>query len=814
MPVSVSTGFRDLRVKILLLAAGGVIATAGVGSFELLEMRNALREQATADQQAVARTFAAVVSEHLDGVRGIVTTLAEAPAVRTPLLTDQLNPDVHGIPADVDALRRATLHGGVDAGGGAYAALAFWNINGDAYMFEPFDIQKQQTKPNYSDSASYQRATKSGTFAWGDATVSTRTGSVILTFSTPVKDAAGKPFAILGGAMDLDALAKRTSEFKLGQTGQVMLFDSQGFPLVYPDPQRIMDMKPLTDQPLVASALAGSPGFLVYHNPLTNVDEVGTILKLDNGNYAAVTQAQSEAYAAADGVQRFLLEVLAACLLALGLLAWFVQRSISRSVQAVGKAAAGLAEGDVDQEVQLESNDDLGRMATAFQQLIAYQRRMAEVADAIASGDLSHDIEPQSERDRLGLAFQRMTRHLREMVGQVQRTAQHVAIASNDVGQTTTHVGEAAQRVSGSAQTVASGANLTSRSAQETSESVMQLVQAVDGIARGAAEQARQVQAASETAGEMADGVEEVAQRAQSVAETSQTTRQTAETGAQAVRDTVAGMAEIKGVVSAATERVLDLGKLGDKIGAVVETIDDIAEQTNLLALNAAIEAARAGEHGRGFAVVADEVRKLAERAGRETRQITDLIKAVQVGTSEAVAAMQRGSASVEQGTTKANQAGQALEQILRAVEVTVRQVSEIAASSQQMARGARSVTAAMESISAVVEENTASTEEMAAQTGQVSAAIQSISSVASDQSAATEEVSASAQEMSAQVAQMSTQARELAATAEQLESLVAHFNLERAAEAAPDNLVAIRGAGSRTGLARTSAPRPGGVAA
>ncbi len=424
-------------------------------------------------------------------------------------------------------------------------------------------------------------------------------------------------------------------------------------------------------------------------------------------------------------------------------------------------------------------------------------------AKALAAGDLTQDVAvsfdrvPVGGRDEIGHlavdfnhlvdglqqtgdAFAEMTANLRELVGSVQTSAVQLAESATALGTDSGQTGVAAHQVAAGVQSVSEGFETTRNGAATTTEAVGQLNQAIDGIARGAADQASQVQQASGTATQMASGVEQVAQNANQVAAASQQTRAAAEHGVQAVEETVASMQEIKSVVGQAAETVAELGQLGEQIGAVVNTIDDIAEQTNLLALNAAIEAARAGEHGKGFAVVAEEVRKLAERSGRETKQIADLIKRVQDGTQAAVRAMTNGSEKVEQGSDKADQAGRALREILQAVQATVEQVSSIAASAQQMSAGARQVTEAMQSISAVVEENTAATEEMAAQAGQVRTAVADIARTAENQSAAIEEISAGAEEMSGQVEGMGGQVQELAAMAEQLKGLVVRFTLDQ----------------------------------
>jgi methyl-accepting chemotaxis protein len=459
----------------------------------------------------------------------------------------------------------------------------------------------------------------------------------------------------------------------------------------------------------------------------------------------------------------------------------YLARGISRSVRSVAEAARRIARHDLPsfaQAARALAEGDLTQSVSVTAQSVDV--RSGDELGAMAS-DFNHMLSALHET---GAAFAEMSANLAGLVGQVQTSAADVASTSEQLGFAAGQTGAAVQQVSSAVQNVAAGASETSRAVQDTNAAVGQLGRAIDGIARGAAEQALGVNDASVSAAEMAQGIEGVAADATRVAAVGQDTRLTAERGAQAVSQTIAGMADIQRVVAQAAARVQELGRLGEKIGAVVETIDDIAEQTNLLALNAAIEAARAGEHGRGFAVVADEVRKLAERSGRETRQIAELIQQVQVGTREAVEAMETGATRVEQGSAQADEAGQALSEIMHAVDGTVAQITEIATSAQRMADGARGVVQTMLGIQAVVEENTAATEEMAAQAERVTEAIQGIAAVAEEQSASTEEVSASAEEMTAQIEETSAQAQQLATTAAHLRQLVASFKLPQQQQA------------------------------
>jgi methyl-accepting chemotaxis protein len=464
---------------------------------------------------------------------------------------------------------------------------------------------------------------------------------------------------------------------------------------------------------------------------------------------------------------------------------WWLVRSTVTPVRKMVVVAQGLAEGNLEQDVAYSSADEIGQLASAFRSTVAYQQEMEAAALAIANGDLTVSVAPKGEHDRLGRAFAQMLGELKGMVEQISTSADGLQVISGQLGGSADEVSSSVQQAGQAIRLVAQGTKETASSARSSNQAIDELASAVHGIAAGAQDQARQVQDATATATEMAAGVEQVAANARNVAASSQQARTSAEQGVLAVRETVNGMQAIQQVVVAASAKVEELGKLGEQIGAVVETIDDIAEQTNLLALNAAIEAARAGEHGRGFAVVADEVRKLAERSQRETKAIAELIRNVQTGTRETVDAMAQGQQRVEAGTVQADQAGQALAAILSSVEHTVTQIMQIATAAEQMASGANRVVEAMESISAVVEENTASTEEMSAQTQGVTQIIAGIASITDENSSAAAQVSAASDGMNGQVTAMIDQAHHVMETADELQALVARFQFDHAAASA-----------------------------
>ena len=232
--------------------------------------------------------------------------------------------------------------------------------------------------------------------------------------------------------------------------------------------------------------------------------------------------------------------------------------------------------------------------------------------------------------------------------------------------------------------------------------------------------QNREIQQASGSVIQMAQSIGEVSQSAAQSAKVAQQSLAAAEMGAQSVQNQIAGMNEIRAQIQDTSKRIKRLGESSLEIGEIVELISDITEQTNILALNAAIQAASAGEAGRGFTVVAEEVQRLAERSGEATKQIDAIVKTIQADTQGAVAAMEKSTVGVVEGTKLSDAAGQALEEIRRVSRELAGLISAISAQTQKQSVSVTDVTRGMQGILQITEETTEGTKQTNVSIGQL----------------------------------------------------------------------------------------------
>lgn len=432
-----------------------------------------------------------------------------------------------------------------------------------------------------------------------------------------------------------------------------------------------------------------------------------------------------------------------------------------KDLSALALATAAMAEGDLTQtisfqvrEVNYRSNDEMGELAQAFNLMV-------------------------NSLQQTGLSFSQMMQRLRESVGKISQNAKVLMAASEQLASAANQTGLATTQIANTMQQISRGATQQSESISRTANSMVQMSQAIEGVSKGAQDQTLAVTHVLGTTDQITDAIEQVSSNADAGTKGSALAAKVAREGVLTVSATLTSMQNIQTKVNASAKKVQEMGERSEQIGTIVEMIEEIASQTNLLALNAAIEAARAGEQGKGFAVVADEVRKLAERASGATREIGGLVKDIQTTVTDAVTAMQAGSTEVETGVSQANLAGNALSEILNTAEEVNRQVKEIASSARHMSSLSGELASATHSVSSVVEQNNSATAKMDAGAGEMNIAIENIASVSEENSAAVEEVSASAEEMSVKVAEVNASAHDLAKMAESLMEIVVQFKLQ-----------------------------------
>lgn len=358
---------------------------------------------------------------------------------------------------------------------------------------------------------------------------------------------------------------------------------------------------------------------------------------------------------------------------------FFMSGVMTRQLVALRNSTQRVSEGKLDEEVKVTSHDELGQLAESIDKMLQNIRRavvseeeklylsrsvqtMLDEMDKFADGDLTVQLHVQSDDEisKLYQGFNRAVQNIRHMMEQV----------TDAVDQT----GNASMQIRTSTEQLSSGAQKQSAQTNEVAAAVEEMTHTISENANNATKTA-----------DVAAGNGALAQK-----------------GGEIVQQTVNKMREIASVVSRSTATIERLGTSSAEIGEIVLVIDEIADQTNLLALNAAIEAARAGEQGRGFAVVADEVRKLAERTTKATKQIAGMIKNIQNEAHEAVHAMQEGNREVTQGMSFADGAGKALQEIVASSKAVQDMIYQIAVASEEQSATSSAMAYSVESISQV----------------------------------------------------------------------------------------------------------------
>jgi methyl-accepting chemotaxis protein len=376
---------------------------------------------------------------------------------------------------------------------------------------------------------------------------------------------------------------------------------------------------------------------------------------------------------------------------------FLITRSIAPPLGEITAAAGRLAAGDLGVKLAIgERGDEIGALARTFARMIASLQAMAGVAERIAAGDLSAAVAPQSDRDVLGNAFQKMIAALQSMATVAERIAAGDLKAQPTPQSDKDVLGTAFATMTRNLRQImadlAEGANVLGTASA-------QIVASTTELAAGSVQTASAVTETTSTVEEVRQTSQISSAKAKYVAESAQRAAAISESGKKTTDDAIEGMGRIRQQMSAIADSMVRLSEQTQAIGQIIATVDDLSQQSNLLAVNASIEAAKAGEQGKGFAVVAQEVRSLAAQSKIATTQVRTILSDIQKATAAAAMATEQGTKAVEAGVRQSGEAGNSILKLAGGVNEAAEAAGQIAASSEQQLAGMEQVATAMESI-------------------------------------------------------------------------------------------------------------------
>jgi methyl-accepting chemotaxis protein len=383
-----------------------------------------------------------------------------------------------------------------------------------------------------------------------------------------------------------------------------------------------------------------------------------------------------------------------------------IAREIAHPIRRLVEFTEEVASGKIHSDVFYHANDEVGDLALSLrrmsERLIEVLRRIRDAARSLDNATDSIRQSSGSVKDGANLqerAIDDVASAMAEMDVNIQGITDNVEVLSSSADESSSSIFE----MNAAVKKINESVDILNQSINDVSSSINEMTVAADQVAGNVTTLSAVAEETATSMAEMDAAIREVEKNTKDTAEWSQSVIHDAEAGVNSVSRVTKGMREISSVVHSAQSVIERLGERVDEIGKIVQVIDDVANQTNLLALNAAIIAAQAGEHGRGFAVVSDEIKQLAERTSGSTREIHLLIRRVQEESRQAVGAVEKGARAVEEGVKLADQASRSLAKIMDSTQLAIGRVQGIARTTVEQAESSRQVSLAIDKVADMV---------------------------------------------------------------------------------------------------------------
>jgi methyl-accepting chemotaxis protein len=658
-------GTKMLSVGLLLIALPMLI----IGVVAIYESTQNTSEMAKHDMLTISRSLAGALEIGLTKELQIVQNLSNSNAV-IEAAAKVARDGINNSQKEID-LAQKELGKVREATGEHYSNILAVGRNGISFA-DGFGGKNKGT--NVTDREYFKKAIN-GQPNIGEMGISKTKGTVICLAAAPIR--VGKdnqPIGEISTGLEFGFFSDIIGAAKIGKGGYAAIVDRNGLSIYNParkegilkvNISQVKGMEPLMK--IVGSSQEGIAEYV-----LEGIPKIAAIAPVGITGWSVVTTIpHDELFAPAHFTRNVIIVIGVISLLLASGFFYFFARSLTLPLVNVVEAAQKIAGGDMSVEVSsADRQDEIGTLARAFTHMIQSLKEKAQIADKIAASDLTVKVTPLSDADALGNAFATMVEKLRSQIQQIIE-----------------------------------GVNVLASSGSEIMASVSQLTS-------GAAETATAVSETTTTVEEVKQTAEVSSQKAKHVSELGQRTAEISRTGLKSIEDTVNGMNRIREQMDSIADMVVRLSEQSQAIGEIIATVNDIAEQSNLLAVNASIEAAKAGEQGKGFAVVAQEIRSLAAQSKQATTQVRNILFDVQKAIGSAVMATEQGSKAVEEGVRLSTQAGESIEVLAESVTEATNAAIQIAASSQQQLIGMDQVVSAMENIREASSQTASSTKQ------------------------------------------------------------------------------------------------------